>query len=141
MKPELQVCSRESAEKLKALGVLQVSCFYWITFEWGVDLLLDSQIIDQSLVIKKVSAFTCSELGVMLPQTINQNDDCSPYYFNEHKCHLEKWQVRYGDYIHRNCISFVEDNEAEARALTLIHLLENNIIAVEEVNERLRGVE
>jgi hypothetical protein len=75
------------------------------------------------------SAFTVAELGVMLPSetlTIRRGSEYS-------ECPNWEWENE-GQQKGWGCF----DTEASARADHLIMLLENNLIKVEEVNERLK---
>ena len=84
---EKLVTSLEVSRKLKALGIIQESCFYWVGLrdeEDGLCLneyyslvqkegifkkqtsLLNSGITDTRLILDSVSAFTVTELGAMM---------------------------------------------------------------------------
>ena len=139
MRLELQVCSLELAKKLKELGVLQYSLFYW----WGkmegsgspsspykeVDgfLLLGNTEINQitrgSVGVygiedkshcfdKKYSAFTSSELG----EIFNDNNIRSGQYNDD------KWVCYNEDHTEH------ADTEVNARAKMLVYLLKNKLI-------------
>ncbi len=67
-----QVISLESAKRLKELGVAQKSIFYWELFLKTKPTLV---FVPRGMIIEAgdneyVSAFTCSELGELLPKTI-----------------------------------------------------------------------
>ena len=89
---EKLVTSLEVSRKLKALGIIQESCFYWVGLrdeEDGLCLneyyslvqkegifkkqtsLLNSGITDTRLILDSVSAFTVTELGAMLSRDIH----------------------------------------------------------------------
>jgi hypothetical protein len=62
----------EVSRKLKDLGILQESCFYWVLDNddewsvWGYPLVdIYEQNTNHLNFKEKVSAFTCTELGVM----------------------------------------------------------------------------
>ena len=99
MKSQIEklVTSLEVSKKLKALGIIQESCFYWVGLrdeEDGLCLneyyslvqkegifkkqtsLLNSGITDTRLILDSVSAFTVTELGMMLDlMTVDPDDD------------------------------------------------------------------
>lgn len=141
MKLEQQVCSLELSKRLKELGFEQESLFYWYGAR-KFNLIMNSEIRDilwdercfenltETAELKeRFSAYTVAELGEMLPETIDQNDDDSPYFLNIHK---EKdndlWQIRYGNSEDEHCIYILEKTEADARAKMLIYLKENNLL-------------
>jgi len=167
MKIENQVCSLELAQKLKSLNVKQESLFYWHEdFEVdnlercrcgsnhggnGVDPNFDStgiNIIEKGwkLITHKIisprqaiSAFTCSELGEMLPDGFKMEG-----HKNHHWLHCKKdtvyegknsYLVYYEEYNNPDIISFSADTECDARAKMLVYLLENNLINVEDINK------
>lgn len=143
MKLEDQVCSFESAKRLKELGVKQDSIWYWlynneensyigsplqmISDEFLCDLTWDAinGITHKVYTYKDYnhdiySAFTASELGRLLKK-----------YDGDKKI---IWKRNRLDY-HKESIYKrpVNENEAEARANMLIYLLENKIIKVEDL--------
>lgn len=141
MKPEKQVTPFAQARRFKELGVKQQSLFYWGTestypkgddpvetpvlyyyegiIEWG---------IEPASVDGLYAAYTVAELGVMLPDKI----EGYVYGFNR-TIGSGSWWIKEDDDIKY----FTGRGEAESRAALLIHLLENKIITVEEVNRRL----
>jgi hypothetical protein len=128
MKLEEQVCSLEISKKLKELGVMQESLFYYdyaphigkknknlnepILSFWGNVPWEDqfhNRIYDKESFI---SAFTVSELGEMLPSTYTMlkiDDTCK--------------KIQYVSIIPSIMLSEVGETEAEARAKLLIKLL------------------
>lgn len=143
MKIEDQVTLLESSKRLKKLGVPQNSLFYWVeTYNpecaqrsWS--LFYDKD--DDDRVNPHVSAFTCAELGEMLPKEVIIGNDIYEFYeicnfkfgtkdtswgFSYRKTlYFGRWM----DWLYSTC----EKNEAEARAKMLIYLLENNLIPSE----------
>jgi hypothetical protein len=121
-----QVCTLESAKRLRELGVEQESLFYWdcdLAFTEQQDMwTLSYGEIDavKAGYATKVSAFTSSELGELLPGEINNSSDLSSI-----KMQGGDWLV---SYTNSQTSEFMELNEAEARAKMLIHLLENNLM-------------
>ena len=126
MNLEEQVCSLELAKRLKELGVKQESYFYWTEYANGFELrpigikggligvMLEKAHIESRVIPKGcISAFTVAELGEMLKEHINQFRSID-----------EKgaWCVWHPNTTRRH------KNEAEARALMLIYLLENKLI-------------
>lgn len=134
MKLSDQVCTLEQAEKLKKLGITQgFSAFAFIKNTCREEVSFRLRIVESEGVshrgyenwgsgcLKGYSAFTVAELGVMLSAkngfpTKTQSDD----YWYDSLPNYQKFKT-----------------EAEARAATLIYLLETNIITAEKVNKRL----
>lgn len=124
MKLEDQVCSLESAKKLKELGVKQDSLWYWhyITGcegKYGRWEIIDCDVAHNSLRIrnKLISAFTCAELGKMLPVSARSRK----LFDSENSFIIDALgQDKF----------FVNKNEAEARAKMLIYLLESKLIEI-----------
>ena len=112
-----QVCSLESARKLKELGVKQESLFYW-----HETARLDGiNNFNQSKINSKYcySAFTVAELGDMLPEMVDN-------------LQILTWKKTWREQMtyfceHRDNV-FSAETEAEARAKMLIYLLENKLI-------------
>lgn len=142
MKLENQVCTLQQAKRLKELGITQDSFFYHI--EAFNDIAYMNKIcqikgFDNSTYSGQYiySAYTTSEIGVMLPRKYvsekTQWEDISKKYI----C-----GVPYPDgednYDYSNNSQFGA-TEAEARAAMLIYLLENNLTTASEVNERLKN--
>ena len=113
-----QVCTEEQAERLKQLGVCQLSLFYHTNSDWGV---MPRSSIDFSG--NPSSAFTVAELGVMLPPGCVPEKSSTNAYWH--------------DYIKGFFMTF--KTEAEARAATLIDLIERNVIKIADVNNRLNN--
>ena len=133
MKIKKQVCSLKLAQQLKELNVKQESLWYYRILAMhpnGYRIVCRKPTATEEFIY---SAFTVAELGILLPETINQNDDDSPYFLNCHKSPDYKkmrYQVRYGKAIDKNCVSVCDDTEANARAKMLIYLLENKLLEV-----------
>jgi hypothetical protein len=120
---EQQVCSLELAKRLKELGVKQESLFHWDPI-WGVSDVEEWQLLKRvdipSLYAKtpdeNYSAFTVAEFGEMLPM-MEENWQNARYKDG-------KWFIT--NYV--NTIPAAEaDTEADARATTLVYLLENKL--------------
>ena len=132
-----QVSDLESSRKLKELGVMQDSIFYWNFTKPGYEdgttnpYLEFHNKIPQARMGKTyelTSAFTCAELGVALPRTVEGD---------KFRCFKQssRWELVYGvEHIVHG------ETEAQARSKMLIYLLENKLTTVEEVNARLLGV-
>lgn len=129
MKLEDQVCSFELAKKLKELGATQISLFYWNN---------KNKLITSPIYFKKrrffallynISAFTVAELGEMLPDCIHGEYGYEAYIKSQKKDNEYKI---YLDNLDKIAIFFSE-NEANARAKMLIHLIENNLIRIKDV--------
>lgn len=122
-----QVCSLESAKRLKELGVKQDSYFDWHECSYSSAgnkrwWLLDHQ--GDLCILDSCSAFTVAELGVMLP------DGHGTWQFRFGKNHRNTgWHGRHID--NGDTFGFFNNTsptEAEARAKMLIYLLENKLI-------------
>jgi len=137
MKLEKQVVSLELAKQLKELGFEQESLFAWgklpISSKDGYDGAEYGLFYEWELLVNKgieiISAYTTSELGEMLPDSIEVppriNNSCKL----EAILDLEKFVIRYrceGDSF-RN-IGMMGRTEADARAKCLIYLKENKLI-------------
>lgn len=141
-----QVCSLESAKRLKELGVAQESLFWWEKWtSWNEE---QKAGFESSLLIyghgskkglpdgyEEISAFTVAELGEILPARVEKDGE---YYILIAEKHA-KWQLKYVTY--RNGIGFIldgydsgsiqhTDTESNERAKMLIYLLENNLLAL-----------
>jgi len=128
---ERQVCSLAWARKLKKLGVGQQSAFYWcqrVDPKTQYELELGRNIHSRLFLEQEfIAAFTCAELGEMLPQgwefifyhTIRgpHRIDCNFIPSVNEGRFLSNW--------------FEADTEADARAKMLCYLIENKIITVE----------
>lgn len=136
-----QVCSLESANRLKELGVKQESLYLWetgaikpriiLTFETKEALrVMNIYNYDTSDFREYSSAFTVAELGELLPGRVERNAKDYMLQCLKHG----NWEVKYVAY--ENGIGHVLDSheviqwgeEAEARAKMLIYLLENKLI-------------
>lgn len=122
---ESQVTNLELSKKLKELGVKQNSFFYWITWDDGDTKLHNYSGEGQDLVGDYCSAFTCSELGEILPRSLWIKRES--YYLNI--CHNAAggWLVSYGEYKY---LSIGAETMADAMAKMLIYLIENKLLPV-----------
>ncbi len=132
MKIVQQVCTLDQAKKLKELGVMQISYFYWWRSylarlgEWAHTL---GERDDDDKVNSRWAAYSVAELGEMLPTGYDtmrlhseDSDDCEWYCYDDT---ASRWPHAF-------------QTEAECRAAMLIHLIENNLIKVEDINNRLK---
>lgn len=120
---ESQVCSLNLARHLKELGVKQESYFYWIKQLLADTYLLhyvdsnhwscDAKMFKENFP-DKYSAFTCAELGEMLPDFIELS-----------KVENIKIATCYSE---DNNVSMIDDTESNVRAKMLIYLIENNLL-------------
>jgi hypothetical protein len=116
---EQQVCSLESAKRLKELEVSQESLFWHEYDQYGYSGIKHG-CHDKERFWDIYSAFTVAELGLLLPKNyISKNSD--DY----------KWMGYWWDWACYKRIVEGCDNEAEARAKMLIYLLENKLIKLE----------
>lgn len=133
-----QAISLEQAKKLKDLGVVQESYFYYQHYPKTV-YIEEFMAIVSPLSKEGVahagecwSAFTVAELGVM----IGWDYVCTFYAYGAwHWCDLRNEEPMSIAKSYKR----KSQTEAEARANMLICLLENNHITVEEVNQRLNA--
>lgn len=123
-----QVVSLDLAMKLKDLGVKQNSLFYWEKSEYRILInesgekeieeyrisLCMPPMFDLSQSIDYWSAYTVAELGEILPLGRISSKSHDGWYMSA-VSPLEKWKRLYP------C-----KTEADARATTLIHLIEEN---------------
>lgn len=122
---EKQVCSIDLAKRLDDLGVKKKSLFVW---EYYNDGCYGIKFIPYALAkplpegCNQYSAFTVRDLGVLLPAKLQRHLSCVK---------LDNfWEIAYG----LNEKIFADKNEADARAKMLIHLIENNLTTIEEIN-------
>ncbi len=138
--PKNYVCNLKLAKELKKLGIKQKSLFYWFktadTKEWKIAYLEDCLHWDKSDLF---SAFTCAELGEILPDQVISLTDKEGYwninqgiiYMNQKRQYFielegddsEKIHKRYG----KKAGSFIESREVNARAKMIIYLIENQL--------------
>lgn len=128
MKLENQVCSLESAKKLKELGVEQNSLLYWEYCNRFNKWQIEYDIFDGDKGMRgegDVSAFTVAELGEMLPKHIDKHG--WRHHFQILHLSDKFWEV---SYVNNECIvkHILSETEAEARAKILIYLYENKLI-------------
>lgn len=120
------VCSLEQSKKLNELGIWDVSYFYHDTNCGSV--------IPLNLVAQKgglYSAFTCSELGVILPD-----------YCCVERCIYPDGRVLWTTYegLTGDCHEEINENMAVSMAAMAIHLLSKKIIDVDDCNNRLNSI-
>lgn len=151
MKLQDQICTLEQAKKLRELGVDFYGLFVHytnkvLTEDRGVILKEKTASwaaigeIKNGGVINYYPAFTSSELGIMLPETNGVMAFSTHYndHFGQWECELRdlvKWEG--GESMPPLAHEEEADTEAEARAAMLIHVLENKLATVEEINNRL----
>jgi hypothetical protein len=135
---EDQVCSLEQAKELDGLGVKAESYFVWANKVEQVS--INSSFIDKFIIVENNSgmfqwniafpAYTCVELGVLLPKKIIYKQDTCYVYHDKNKTGY--WPRGYG-----NCgdcvVSASIKIEAHARAELLIHLLKEKLIKPESL--------
>lgn len=155
MKKEDQVCALKQAKRLKELGVQNGSYFSWQHYP-AMIYRNESIGVINSLAKESVTdpgeswpAFTVAELGVMLPVYINVTQEQYPYRLtiwnnpaglsNEARDWRICYESKFGEKRIPGDEGIKSANEAICRAAILIHLLENNLLSVEEVNQRLEA--
>lgn len=132
MKLEDQCVSLDLAKKLKELGVKQESIFYWrprLNQPSDEDLIWDfcpTGIQTNGYDANTwYSAFSCAELGDMLIS----NESIVEYMgYDEDKNKTFNMYTKGPD------IGIRSNSEANARALMLIHLIENGLVKIEDIN-------
>lgn len=122
---EKQVCSLESAKRLKELGWPQESLFYWCE-PWPRDTDQTPHVntwhyATESNVRFKYSAYTCSELGELMPNWAATFKSTYPEGI--------RWTAEDGQSPEHKHIG---NTETEARAKMLIHLTENGLVKTKE---------
>ncbi len=137
MKIEQQVCTRIQAERLKELGVEQLSAFCYMAYDSQFK--GDEQPVHNNFykadpsAFLWCSAFTVSELGVLFPINPSKDGNYNWYHRHNHRGH----SVGYSCFGLEPIEQLWFSSEAEARAAMLIYLLENNLTTAGECNARL----
>ena len=122
MKLEQQVTSLELSCKLKDLGVPQEAVFYWTAYSEPMDEPCRGSF---GLELKQgkgeVAAFTCSELGEMLPEGYHswQMTGLNPK-------HPDRWAC--SEPMATDLETAFSNTEADARAKMLVYLIEKGIV-------------
>lgn len=130
MKIENQVCTPKQGEKLKELGILQESAFWhWGDYD-GYGAKGPRQEKWNNGRKHTCSAYSVAELGVMLPE------QCSSWWWDSEDG--MRWDAVGDENNHAGHMIEYKPTEAEARACLLIFLLENKLITVAEINDRLQ---
>jgi len=157
MKLSDQCCTREQAQRLKELGVAQKGHFLWqweenpqkhvLTFKADPD--------NHAVFEQDCQAFSAAELGQMLPDYTgelgnleigkSETDHISMKPKKEKWWNVSYWtlsgRVERDLYIPEQKSKHLQQAATLAQTLAkmLIYLLENNLLSVSEVNERLKG--
>lgn len=124
MKLKHQVTSLKLSKKLKELGVKQESLFEWVNTNLGKWKILGHWEMFPDV---KVSAFTCSELGEMLP------GGTSSYKFYYSEADRWDWACIPRGKFDRKTAQY-EGSEANARAKMLIYLIEDKLLISPALN-------
>lgn len=119
-----QVCSVELSKRLKELGVLQDTLFYWNINPRPKNQYSDSEIeaflqYGKDLIHNQISAFTVAEIGKLLP----------PHIYSVRHSEGNEWKCIDGDKS-RLGLMHIRITEAECRAAMLIYLLENKLMEI-----------
>ncbi len=128
IKLESQVCSLESAKRLKELGVRQESLYRWqnVAGLWEPTALKKEYIEKYNINPEIYAALTSTELGEILPWEIENNK------LVIHKF-TSGWSIDYYNF-EDNFFSFYNtfsEIEVEARARMLIAVIENKWMKIE----------
>lgn len=136
MKIEDQGCTLSQSKKLKEIGIDPNAHLYYR--EDSSELVMGTLAykLAKDKVTKFFPAFSVAELGTMLPDLIETSKQ---YEFVTIKEAEDVWLCLYvrGNNMLDTLCSSAAATEAQARAIMLIYLLENNIITVEDVNKRI----
>lgn len=150
-----QVTSLELSKKLKELSIKQESIF-WHYYCMGKDKEISWNIMysNYAMMSDRYSAFTCSELSSMLPSSILK-PDCAPFdnyrlvikkfiSVDEKMNQINNFIINYecdathvsgmDAWLRRKLIMNIYDpNLANAMAMMLIFLIENDLVKVEDL--------
>lgn len=137
MKIENQVCTLEQAKRLKELGVLQDgSLAVWFISSVGpfIQFRLNEETLPQ-----EYAAYTVAELGEMLPDYITVDSyRMHPRFFKQEQNNSPAlWTGTYGKTVDEDVPDFDFHNEAQLRAAMLIHLIENKLVSVDQINKSI----
>ena len=115
MKSQIEkiVTSLEVSRKLKALGIIQESCFYWVRFprEKNFHIASEEEILELSVgknvssamwsdisetIVEKISAFTVTELAVMMCHCTFGNDtyECFMIHPDDYANTISKSEIK-----------------------------------------------
>lgn len=131
MKLEHQVTNLEISKRLKELGVKQESLFYWVAdilvfkTQTGFFTIRGAGMNLHPLADKAISAFTCAELGEMLPEPTDEKH----YVVMKDGNQWCLWETEDGFY-DKDGNHVYADTEADARGKMLIYLIENGLLKV-----------
>lgn len=136
MKLEDQVCPPEHGERLKVLGIIQESLFYWTHSDWGT---MPAMSIDFKNG-NPTSQFTPTELGVLLPDQL-----CTKLHQYELILIKEGNDTWVCEYCRANNLCDTHPDfdtkthvtQAAVMAEMLVQLIELKIVTAEECNKRL----
>ena len=123
MEIEEQVCSLESAKRMKELGFPQKAYWSWYTNADNAELIHNPNGY-RGMEVKTFDAYTVAETGEMLPNFVSEKDFIRFYkHYDKWVCYLED-----RDGYRKIGRGFVNNKEAEVRAKMLIYLAENSFI-------------
>ena len=127
---EQQVCSRELAQRLEALGVRQESEFWWVDRK----LTYTGGLASHAQLQGGVAAFTVAELGEMLPdELIIPSKNGKPYThwlrFGRYRGAGQRFWCAYPGGNARTTLEERAHTEADARAKLLIYVLEHQLLS------------
>lgn len=138
MKLKNQICTLKQAKELKELGLNLASYFHWIATTGMTPYIYHlngTTWIQQIENDPSYPAYSCAELGVLLPYQIIH--DSVAYIFTLWKVH-QQFSCAYENCKENKIHLFDEiidgEHEAHAKADLLIHLLKEKIIKSEDLN-------
>lgn len=127
-----QLCNLEFSQRLKKLGVKQESLYFWIDYTLEGDFAIRDRKPNNTDIFDHYSAYTCSELGEMLPMKVELKEikEDGWLYISQTG---DGWSMGYG-YVDESGLTWLpnllidDKNEANCRAKMLIYLLENGLL-------------
>jgi len=136
MELKYQVCTLEQAKEFDKQGVKLESYFVWMEIDkekkkW---ILTTNHTYLKSEDFCEYSAYSCAELGVLLPENIILNEKTSYFKIDRQiNCFkfFYKLQVSLGFTI---VSGMIKEYEAHAKADLLIHLLKKKIVKPEDLS-------
>lgn len=147
-----QCCTAAQAKKLRELGITQTGLFTWLFDIMNETHKLSGQTVEAiELQVKSdphswawktiaekgiYSAFTCAELGALLPKDFGNNDGHMWSYYHRHNWKGES--VGYTAFGVEPIEQEWFEYEAEARADMLIKLLETGKVTAQRCNAAIK---
>jgi hypothetical protein len=127
MKLEHQLTSLVLSKRLRELNVKQESYFYW---DWHSDTCYGVKFVPFSCPgLERYSAFSVAELGEMLPELFCIDNEW--YLYTENRLN-GFWGASYSTVRSIDYFPSISDKKnADSRAMMIVYLIENNLVAEE----------